>query len=113
MNEKLTSICGLDCKKCGAYIALKNNDNELRKKTAKEWSAAFGHDIPAENVNCVGCCVTEGIHGGYCHACPLRACALSKNMPNCYVCPEFYECKNCKDFDEHSGMKIEDNFLAK
>ena len=30
--------CGLDCENCAARIATVNNDDELREKTAKEWS---------------------------------------------------------------------------
>ena len=36
--KRLIAICGLDCEKCDAYIATKNNDQALREKTAKLWS---------------------------------------------------------------------------
>ena len=32
--KRLIGICGLDCEKCDAYIATKNNDQSLREKTA-------------------------------------------------------------------------------
>ena len=32
--DKLIACCGLDCRKCDAYIATMNNDDNLRKKTA-------------------------------------------------------------------------------
>jgi len=110
MNKKLTAICGLDCKACGAYIAHQTNDEELRIKTAQEWAEQFGHKFSPKDINCVGCCSKEGVHGGYCHACPLRSCALSKNIINCYVCPEFQSCQSVKDFEAHSGMRLSDNF---
>lgn len=31
----MIAYCGLDCEKCDAFIATKNNDNLLREKTAK------------------------------------------------------------------------------
>ena len=37
MND-LVAFCGLNCAKCDAYIATKNNDDALREKTAKMWS---------------------------------------------------------------------------
>ena len=33
--NKMISVCGLDCEKCDAFIATKNNDQALREKTAK------------------------------------------------------------------------------
>ncbi|HQJ56387.1 MAG TPA: DUF3795 domain-containing protein [Caldisericia bacterium] len=36
--EKMMAYCGFDCTKCPAYIAKKENDDELRIRTAKEWS---------------------------------------------------------------------------
>ena len=34
MNRRIV-FCGLDCEKCDAYIATKNDDQALREKTAK------------------------------------------------------------------------------
>jgi uncharacterized CHY-type Zn-finger protein len=53
--DKNIACCGLDCNQCGAYIATVNNDNELRKKTAEEWSKQYNADIKAEDINCLGC----------------------------------------------------------
>ena len=36
--KQLIACCGLDCENCTARIATVNNDDELREKTAKEWS---------------------------------------------------------------------------
>ena len=36
--KQLIACCGLDCENCAARIATVNNDDELREKTAKEWS---------------------------------------------------------------------------
>ena len=112
MTEKLIAACGLNCKECGAYIALHNNDEELRIKTSKEWTKAFGHNFAPEDINCVGCCIEDGIHGGYCHACPLRSCAMNKKVLNCYVCSEFQNCQILKNFEAQSGMNVKNNFLS-
>ena len=112
MAKDMISVCGLDCESCPAHVALINDDNELRGKTAQEWSKCFGHDFSAADINCVGCRKIEGIHGGYCEACPLRACAFNKKIANCCACAEFASCQKCKEFEAHSGMSIKNNFLV-
>ena len=37
--KQLTACCGLDCESCEARIATIANDDELREKTARKWSA--------------------------------------------------------------------------
>jgi hypothetical protein len=37
MENLFLGACRLDCGNCPVYIASKNNDNELRDKTAKEF----------------------------------------------------------------------------
>lgn len=49
------AICGLDCEKCDAYIATRDNDWTLRGKTAKEWSALNHAAILPEHIDCEGC----------------------------------------------------------
>lgn len=105
-NEKLRAACGLDCKQCPAYIARETNDDELRAKTAVEWSVTFGANFLPEQINCVGC-MGDGVHGGYCFACPVRACVISKAIPHCNACADFISCRIRKDFEEHSGLKME------
>ena len=39
--EKIIACCGIACSECPAYIAFKNDDDDLRKKTAKQWSEEF------------------------------------------------------------------------
>ena len=86
-----------------------NNDDELRKKTAEQWKKMYGADIKPEDINCVGCRVQEGVHGGYCGECPIRKCALEKGEENCYVCKEFENCDKRKEF-EKVGIDIAKNF---
>ena len=53
--NKLIAFCGLECEKCDAYIATKNNDQALREKTAKLWSKLNNAQIQPEHINCEGC----------------------------------------------------------
>ena len=95
--EKIIACCGIICSECPAFIATKNDDDDLRKKTAEDWSKMFNASIQPENINCVGCIVEEGIHFSHCFECEIRKCCLEKKIPNCALCDEF-PCKKISDF---------------
>ena len=95
--EKLISYCGLDCAECNAYLAMKNNDEALRKKTAAEWKVAHNFDFTPEMINCTSCKGT-GVQVGHCSQCEMRKCASGKSLVNCGACAEFKTCKPINDF---------------
>lgn len=96
---KMIAACGLDCADCPAYIAARTDDGELRRKTAEEWSKAFGFDCKPEMVNCHGCFATDGVQIGHCAECEIRACAVAgKKLPNCAACREFSSCSKLSAF---------------
>jgi len=96
--KKYIAMCGLDCGKCNAYIARKNNDNLLRKKTAEEWNERYRKDnrgrpvIKPEDINCNGC-LSDGPVYLYCRRCKIRLCGFKKKLKNCKKCIDF-QCKN-------------------
>lgn len=85
--ENLMSYCGLMCSTCPAYIATINNDDELRKKTADEWSKSFSPDIKAEDINCKGC--KSDTVFGYCSICEIRSCSRNNSYSSCAECSSF------------------------
>lgn len=88
----MIGYCGLDCEKCDAYIATKNNDDSLREKTAKLWSELNHATILPEHINCTGC-RGEGIKTFYCeNLCAVRKCASEKGFVSCGECLKM---KNC------------------
>ena len=90
--NKMIAFCGLDCGKCDAYIATKNNDQALREKTAKLWAELNNAPILPEHINCEGCRV-DGMKTVYCqNLCPIRICALRKGVETCGQCPEMEQC---------------------
>jgi len=90
---KMIAACGLDCAICPAYVAAMTNDEALRKKTAEEWSKAFGFDCKPEMVNCHGCFATDGIQVSHCAECEIRQCAVTgKSLESCAACGEFPSC---------------------
>ena len=101
-SQKMIAYCGLDCNKCDAYIATKNNDQALREKTAKLRSKLNNTPILPEQINCEGCRV-DGIKTVYCEKlCRIRQCAMKKGMETCGDCSELYKCQTV-------GVIIENN----
>lgn len=96
---EIIAFCGINCVECPAYIATKTNDDALRRQTAKEWSKEFNAEIKPQDINCVGCTISEGQHIGYCAMCEIRACALKKKVKNCAYCEE-YACAGLAKFHE-------------
>lgn len=94
---EMIAYCGIDCGACPALIATQKNDDELRKKTAAEWSKMFGHDFKPEEINCTGC-LSDGAHVYYCdNMCEIRKCARPRKVENCGYCAE-YACEKLTGF---------------
>lgn len=91
MNDNI-AYCGIDCKKCEAYIATVNDDNNLREKVAREWSKLNNVKITPEMINCSGCRM-DGVKTIFCSTiCPIRKCALEKKYETCAECIELKKC---------------------
>ena len=81
--KNLIAFCGLDCEECEARKATVENDSELRKKVAAEWSKLNGVEITAEMINCDGCRL-DGRKTPFCASlCPIRQCAIVKKVSTC------------------------------
>jgi hypothetical protein len=88
------AYCGINCMDCKARIATLNDDNELRKKVAKEWSELNGVEITPEMINCDGCRI-DGVKTVYCESmCPIRKCAMEKGYKTCGYCDNMKTCEN-------------------
>jgi hypothetical protein len=101
--EKMISYCGLVCSDCGAFLATKNNDNNLRKKQSEEWSKQFGGVIKPEDINCKGCTSTSGVTFNYCKVCEIRNCGTTKKVKNCAYCAS-YACEKLERFFQMAPM---------
>ena len=113
---KKLGICGLDCSSCEAFIATEKNDDELRRKTAREWTEKYNERgdplVKPEEINCRGC-LSDGpaspdsaswaSQGGplyaHCFQCEIRKCGLEKGIKNCGECRE-YRCKKLANRQE-------------
>ena len=80
LKNNMIAFCGLNCAKCDAFIATKNNDNALREKTAKLWSELNQIEILPEQINCEGC-RCDGKKTVFCDKlCQIRQCAMKKGF---------------------------------
>jgi len=111
-NRQPTSLCGLDCYNCPAYIATITNDDKLRGKTAKKWNKRYqllGRlPITKDDINCSGCLFLSEPLYKHCRECGVRKCGLGKGMQNCGECSNYKTCP--KIFSLHrripEGRKI-------
>lgn len=101
--KQLIACCGLDCESCDARVATVTNNNELREKTAQEWSKLNGiPEITADKINCMGCRV-DGVKTVYCgDMCEIRKCVNKKGFNTCGDCKELNKCKIVGAIFEHS-----------
>ncbi|PIS09424.1 hypothetical protein COT75_01960 [Candidatus Beckwithbacteria bacterium CG10_big_fil_rev_8_21_14_0_10_34_10] len=104
-NKQDIAMCGLDCSSCPAFIATQDNDDKLRKKTAKEWTERYGKGkrerppVKPEDINCKGCLSAGQIYL-YCHQCKIRKCGFKKEIKNCNECKD-YKCKQLTELQKH------------
>ena len=90
--KNMIAYCGLDCENCDAYLATVNNDQELRKKTAKLWAELNNAPIFPEHINCEGCRV-DGVKTVFCDSmCGIRQCAMKKGVNTCGDCLDLEKC---------------------
>ena len=102
--EKIIAKCGLSCSDCLAYKATVKNDDELRKKTAEQWSAMFNADIDWKTINCLGCRQEEdGTFFSYCSICGIRTCAVGKGHETCADCSDF-GCARVSEIWKHNDQ---------
>ncbi|NJD78337.1 MAG: DUF3795 domain-containing protein [Candidatus Methanoperedens sp.] len=106
MKKQELAYCGLDCAECPVFIATATDDEELRQKTAKEWSKLYAaqlaeyagkNELEPEDMNCEGC-HSEGDHFIGCMYCPIRKCGQDKKITTCAGCNEYGICDMLNGF---------------
>ena len=93
----MTACCGLDCKKCEAYIATREDDDAMRAEVASKWSERYHADIKPEHIQCSGC-RSDGVRFYYSEKmCEIRKCCMARKMASCAVC-DAYVCSELAAF---------------
>ena len=97
MTATLIAPCGLDCAQCDAYKLTQANDQKGQEALLVKWRVEYSApDMNLAAVTCDGC-LTGARHGGYCSACPIRACAVEKGYNTCAECDQ-YACEKLQHF---------------
>lgn len=95
-TNKNIGYCGIDCSRCDAYIATKNNDQKLFEKTAQLWSELNHAKITPDQLICEGCRY-DGAKSFFCgQLCEIRKCAAKKEYFTCAECSKMEECETLK-----------------
>ncbi len=98
-KEKIVAFCGIICSECPAFIAKRTNDDELRRKTAEEWSTEEW-PLQTSEINCDGC-TAGGELPKFCTMCEVYRCGMEKGVRNCAYCRE-YPCEKLEMPWSHS-----------
>ena len=92
------AYCGLDCGACEAYLTTQAEDQAAQLELLARWQVEYDSpEMTIESVTCDGC-TSKGRLGGYCQACPVHACGLSKGVENCAYCQDYETCQTLHDF---------------
>ncbi len=105
MLEQKLAYCGINCEECPVFIATVNNDNELREKTAQEWSDVYKdylamlgmNGLKPEDMNCRGCWSERDRFMGS-MSCPMRKCSQERDLTTCAGCNDYEICDMLKGF---------------
>ena len=98
MTATLIAPCGLDCAQCEAYKLTQSNDLQGQEALLAKWRVEYSSpDMTLAAVTCDGC-LTGARHGGYCSACPIRACAVDKGYGTCAECDQYAGCEKLQNF---------------
>lgn len=90
MNNPIIAICGITCNNCPAYQATQSGKQVQLQEVLAHWQQEFNAThISVEDILCDGCRPSSGRLNGYCQQCKIRACARSKELPNCAHCDEY------------------------
>lgn len=117
MKNLTIGFCGLNCEECPVLIATNNDDNELRHKTAKEWSELYSEylgdrKLGIEDINCQGCRSEGDIFIG-CMNCVIRGCCKEKQLSTCADCNDYNLCDKLNGFFLYQNINQQRTILKK
>lgn len=98
--ETITSMCGLDCAACPAFLATLHDSDVERQTCVEKWSTQFGRPMSVADINCRGCLTESDVVFGYCKVCEIRACARGRGLATCAPCPD-YPCSKVAQIHAH------------
>jgi predicted transcriptional regulator YdeE len=84
-STEIIARCGNACHLCSAYAANVHSDED-KQKVSDVWEKYFGFFVPPEMIYCAGC--IDSFEPGD-KDCPVRPCAMQKDLANCGYCQDF------------------------
>lgn len=88
-KRSMIAFCGIECKRCPAYQATQEGDEEKLTEVAESWSTEELRFGP-EDVICDGC-LSDRVFK-WAPNCTTRQCCLEKGIDNCAQC-DYYICE--------------------
>lgn len=86
----MIAFCGVPCNECPAYVATQAGDPVALNQVLAEWRAYFdAPHLAVADILCDGCQARDGRLNGYCQHCPMRPCALDRNVSTCAHCDDY------------------------
>jgi hypothetical protein len=82
------AYCGLKCHECPLYIATMNQDDEMKRKLAVDYSTD-SCKFTFEDMNCEGCHSPSVNDSKMCGDCEVRKCAAKKSIATCAECTAY------------------------
>ena len=98
----MIGCCGLNCTRCGAYIATQTDDDAKREEVAREWTEKHGGHFTADQINCDGCQADGRAPDWTAKMCPIRKCARGKGIETCAACDQ-YACEDLEGILKVAG----------
>ncbi|KKM98886.1 hypothetical protein LCGC14_1153400 [marine sediment metagenome] len=95
--KDMIGCCGLNCTKCGAYVATQTDDDAKREEVAREWTQTHGGSFTADQINCDGCQANGKAPDWVAKMCPIHKCCAGKAQSTCADCTE-YACEDLSKF---------------
>ena len=99
----MIACCGMACTECPGFLATQNDDDQLRAKTAAEWSNIYQAELKPEDINCDGCLSDGPRLIGHASVCAVRKCGREKGIENCASCDDY----SCSELDTIHGFAPE------
>ena len=84
-QNKMIGYCGYDCSLCAA----RSDDPNVRQQLINGWKKYFGHEYTVESAKCDGCRLSHKNCKLADKECPVRPCAMGKNIETCVDCEQF------------------------
>ncbi len=99
--KRMIGVCGLDCGPCEARIATQADDPVAKQQVAAKWREQFQNPAIDEfYVSCDGCRSGSASLCGWARVCPLRLCAIGRNVASCARCGEYDVCEKLAEFEK-------------